>query len=436
MLLNFSVENFRSIKERRTLSLEATADDELEATHVHEEGGIRVLRSVVIYGPNASGKSGLLDAMGSMRSFVLSSARQGQLLDKIPVEPFLLHEATENAPTTVEWDFLWRGNRYRYGFSADIDKVTAEWLFRRRGNAKEARLFTREGQDIQVNPLQFREGLVLKKLGKDLGNIPVRENALVLSVVAQLNGQTSKDILGWFNQLRLTSGITDGGHFAYTAQRLKDASNRKRLLAFAQHADFNISDLSSEVAEYEADKLPAAIAEKVRAMIASNADFVSAQVIEIKTKHPRYGKDGEVKGNVVFDLEDQESQGTRKFIAMSGPLHHAIEEGSTLVIDEFEARLHPLLTREIFKWFHSPSHHCTAQLIVATHDVGLMDPEFLRRDQVWFCEKNQQGATNLYSLAEFDSNSVRPTSKFNKQYLLGLLGAVPNLTLIKEEASE
>jgi hypothetical protein len=429
MILNFSVENFRSIKDRQTLSLEATADDELQSSHVHEEGGIRVLRSVAIYGPNASGKSSLLDAMAAMRHFVLSSAREGQLLDKIPVEPFLLHEETESAPTTVAWDFIWKGNRYRYGFSAYAAKVHAEWLFRRRGNAKEARLFTREGQNIDVNPEQFREGLVLKKLEKDLGNPPVRANALALSVVAQFNGQTSKEVMEWFDQLRFTSGLSDRGHFFYTADRLKDATSRKSLLSFAQRADFNLSGLSSEVSEVATEELPG----DVKAQLPPGKKFLTA---EIKTKHPRYGKDGKVKGDVEFDLEDQESQGTRKFIALSGPLHHTIEEGSTLVVDEFEARLHPLLTREIFKWFHGPSNHCTAQLIVATHDVGLMDPEFLRRDQVWFCEKDRQGATSLYSLAEFDSNSVRPTTKFNKQYLLGLLGAVPKLTLIKEGGRE
>lgn len=434
MLLNFSVENFRSMKERQTLSLEATADDELESTHVHEELGIRVLRSILIYGPNASGKSGLLDAMGTMRHFVLSSAREGQLLDEIPVEPFLLHEETEHAPTTVEWEFLWKGNRYRYGFSADATTVKAEWLFRSRGRAKSARLFTREMQDIQVNSEHFREGLILKKLEKDLGNSPVRENALVLSVVAQFNGQTSKEVIEWFNQLRFTSGLSDRGHFFYTADRLKDADSRKKLLSFAQRADFNISDISSEVEELSAENLPEGAkiqSAKIRGAIGKK--FLTA---EIKTKHPRYDRDGQVAGDVEFDLEDQESQGTHKFISLSGPLHHTIEEGSALVVDESEARLHPLLTREIFAWFHKPAHHCTAQLIVATHDVGLMDPEFIRRDQVWFCEKDQRGASALYCLAEFDSNRVRPNTKFNKQYLLGLLGAVPKLTLIKEGSNE
>jgi predicted ATP-dependent endonuclease of OLD family len=432
MLLAFSVENFRSIKERQTLSLEATPDNALESSHVCEQKGARVLRSLAVYGPNASGKSSLLNAMTTLRTFVLSSAREGQAMDRIPVESFLLHELTEKEPTIVEWEFLWKDSRYRYGFSADKAKIHAEWLFRRRGKAKEARLFTREGQDINVNADPFREGTILKKLEKDLGNPPVRENALALSVLAQFNGQVSKEIVEWFNQLRFTSGLTDHGHFAFTAERLKDPVSRQKLLSFAQKADFNINGLSSEFQELAPETLSPLVLEKVKAALPPNTKTLLTP--KINTSHPKTGADDQPSGSVQFDMEEQESQGTQKFISISGPLHHTIEEGSILIIDEFEARLHPLLTRAIFEWFHSAANTGTAQLIVATHDVGLMDPEFLRRDQVWFCEKDQQGATSLYSLAEFDSNTVRPTTKFNRQYLLGLFGSVPKLALLKEVA--
>lgn len=127
--------------------------------------------------------------------------------------------------------------------------------------------------------------------------------------------------MGWFDQLRFTSGLSDRGHFFYTADRLKDATSRKKLLNFAQRADFNISDLSSEVSEVSAEDLPV----DARAQLPPGKTFLTA---EIKTKHPRYNRDGRVEGNVEFDLEDHESQGTRKFVSLSGPLHHTIEEGS------------------------------------------------------------------------------------------------------------
>jgi AAA15 family ATPase/GTPase len=134
---------------------------------------------------------------------------------------------------------------------------------------------------------------------------------------------------------------------------------------------------------------------------------------------------------VEFDLKKDESEGTRKFIALSGPLHHAVEDDGVLVVDEFEARLHPLLTQAIIDWFHSPLNPGRAQLIIATHDVHLMEPERIRRDQVWFTEKDDKGETQLYNLAEFDPQDVRPTTKFSRQYLLGLFGAVPRLALLK-----
>jgi AAA15 family ATPase/GTPase len=159
-----------------------------------------------------------------------------------------------------------------------------------------------------------------------------------------------------------------------------------------------------------------------------------AQQVEIKTQHKRVDKRGKESGLVEFDLETQESQGTQKFVALSAPLYNTVEEGSVLVVDEFEARLHPLLTRAIFEWFHKQAQGGTAQLIVATHDAGLMEPDLLRRDQIWFCEKNENGETSVYCLAEFDSNTVRPTTKFNRQYMLGLLGGIPKLALTNEVA--
>ena len=142
-----------------------------------------------------------------------------------------------------------------------------------------------------------------------------------------------------------------------------------------------------------------------------------------------YDDENNIAGLEEFDLENEESEGTRKFIAMSGPLHHTMEEGSILAIDELEARLHPKLTKAIVEWFFGPSNTKGAQLIFATHEIGIMVPEILRRDQIWFCEKNGEGATSLYSLDEFDSSKVRSNTRFNKQYLQGIFGAVPNLAI-------
>ena len=139
-------------------------------------------------------------------------------------------------------------------------------------------------------------------------------------------------------------------------------------------------------------------------------------------------------GQQDFDLKADESEGTQKFIALSGPITHTLETGSILLIDELDARLHPRLTQAIVDLFHSPVNRHNAQLICATHDVTLMEPERFRRDQIWFCDKDKNGATELFSLGSFDVNQVRPNSKFSRQYMLGLFGALPNLAHFQEAA--
>jgi AAA15 family ATPase/GTPase len=156
--------------------------------------------------------------------------------------------------------------------------------------------------------------------------------------------------------------------------------------------------------------------------------------VDIKTTHQKRDAGNNVVGEVEFDLMKNESSGTQKFIALSGPILHTLEEGSILVVDELDARLHPRLTQAILDLFHSPANRKNAQLVCATHDVNLLDPERFRRDQVWFCERDESGATDLFSLADIDSNLVRPTSKFSRQYMLGLFGAVPQLAHFQEAA--
>ncbi len=419
MLLNFSVENFLSIKERQTLSLEATKDNLLESSHVLVSDKIRVLRSAAIYGPNASGKSNLLAALARMRFFVETSAKETQDNERTPAEPFLLNEETATAPTLFEVEFLWQNYRYRYGFLCDASKIHQEWLFRRRGRAKEAKLFTRNEQQIDTNVEHFKEGHERKQFA--------RPNALFLSVCAQLNGPVAAEVLAWFGRMRNISGIADNGVFFYTARQLQNPEKQKQYEDFVRRAQPNIVGLRSEIIEVSPAAAPSQMAEGRPAKKKMRA--------EIKTAHQIFDNNGKVSGEIEFDLKDRGSAGSIKFIAMTGPLFHVIEEGSILVIDEFEARLHPLLTRAIVEWFHNSANRSTAQLIIATHDVGLMEPEILRRDQVWFCEMNHCGATSLYSLAEFDANTVRPNTRFNKQYLLGIFGAIPKLALTREDAS-
>jgi hypothetical protein len=405
------------------LNLEATSDDHLEPSRVISNKNVRLLRTVVIFGPNASGKSNLLKAMRVMRNFVLSSGREGQIEDKIPAEPFRLLDDADEVPSSFELEFILGELRYRYGFSADTTRIHSEWLFRKRPKTRAATLFTREGQIITPNPDHFKEGVERKQFA--------RPNALFLSVCAQLNGQLSVEILAWFERFVFASGFSDASYLKFTAKYLRDPSNAAEITRFAQRADLSICGLSSEWEEKPEDTLPKSLPQETRRKLISTGFLVDAA---ITIQHARFSKHGEPTGTVEFDLEKDESQGTRKFIALAGPLFDTVRSGNVLVIDEFEARLHPLLTQQIFEWFHSAARGTSAQLVIASQDPLLLDPEHVRRDQVWFCEKDQQGATNLYSLAEFDPQQVRHTTKFGRQYLLGIFGAVPHLALSPGES--
>lgn len=423
MLIAFSVQNFRSIRDLQTLSMEARTDEHLAWSNVFTDGKLRLVKAGAIYGPNASGKSSVIDAMVWFRSFVMESSKEGQAGEAIDVTPFLLSSETEHAPSHFEVEFRLEGFDYRYGFEVTTKEVCSEWLYRKSPKAKEAKLFVREGQHFEVSPTNFKEGKGLEAR--------TRPNALFLSVCAQFNGKESGKVLGWMRRFRHVSGLNEAGFYAFTAERLQDPKHRKLLLELAQKADFNIHSLRSELEQITEEKLPPGMPAELKKRIL-NEKVVSA---DIKTTHHKLDADQKIVGEVEFDLQEDESSGTQKFVALSGPIMHTLEEGSILLVDELEARLHPRLTQAILDLFHSPVNKRNAQLVCATHDVTLLDPKRFRRDQVWFCEKDQSGATDLFTLADIDSNLVRPTSKFSRQYMLGLFGAVPQLAHFQEAAA-
>ncbi|MGP8236279.1 MAG: AAA family ATPase [Limisphaerales bacterium] len=404
--------NFRSFKEKATLSLEASPDDWLEDSHVIATAERRLLKSAAIYGANASGKTNLLAGMEIFRQFIQKSSRESQIGEKIPVAPFRLHTATEKAPTYFEMVFLQKGTRYRYGFEATPETIHAEWLFSQRDSIRETRLFTREGVTIEPSA-EFREGKGLETR--------TRPNALFLSVVSQFNGAIAGEIMQWMERFRGISGSEDANYLAFTKQLLKDAQFGAKIRDLIRRADVGIEDLQAfEVSVSERLKsLPKDFPEHLRQEV-----LAAPSAFTIKTLHKKFGEENQACEKVEFNFKSEESAGTQKFVAMSGPFLHTLEEGSILFVDELEARFHPLLTKSLVGLFNDPRNQMNAQLIYATHDEGLLDSARIRRDQVWFVEKDEIGASRLFSLAEF---KVRKEAKFAKEYLLGQFGAVPHL---------
>ncbi|MDI9571355.1 MAG: ATP-binding protein [Pseudomonadota bacterium] len=424
MLIEFSVANYLSFKDRVTFSMVASSDDALRESNIFSSGKKRLVKSAVIYGANASGKSNLLSAMGFMRRMVLVSSKETQANEEIDVDNFKLSTECDEKPSFFEIVFIRNGNTYRYGFEADRKRIRTEWLFTV-PSTKEAELFVREDNRFKINRSRFREGMGL--------DTKTRENALFLSVCAHFNGEVSKNLLLWFKNFRFVHGLYNYAHLGLTIDKLKTAEQKQRVMEMTHMADFCIDDVEGREEKLTMEKLPKDMPEEIK------RDIVKRGIteVELKTTHLKYGEHNDEVGTVVFDLRENESGGTQKLLSMAGPLLDTIETGGILVIDELDARLHPLLTRAIVALFSSPANDKNAQLVFATHDTNLLSNKFFRRDQIWFAEKDRYGVSDLYSLAEL--RGVRKEASFGKDYILGKYGAIPfigDMTWLFCEASD
>lgn len=419
MLVEFSVGNYRSFHAPVTLSMQAaklrSSDKRLDEHNVFQADRLSLLRSAAIYGANASGKSNLIQAMAFMRRLILQSSRESQAGEPTGVERFRLSTATRGEPSCFQIIFRLNDRRYRYGFEIDEEQVRAEWLYHT--GQRETRLFIREGAQYDISSV-FKPGRGLTER--------TRNNALFLSVAAQFNVQLAVTLLKWFRQgFNIISGLDDTAYAGFTLRRFEaDESFRQRVLAFVREADLGIADIHVE-------RLPLAeapIPEEVQYLLARVVREQGRSGEELlvnrpKTMHQVFNSEQGVAGWETFDMEKQESQGTQKIFNLSGPLLDTLEGGKLLVIDEMEARLHPFITRAVIQLFNSPrTNPRNAQLVFATHDTSLLSHRFFRRDQIWFTEKNQYGATDMYSLAELQ---VRNDASFDRDYIAGKYGAIP-----------
>ena len=425
MLIEFTVGNFRSFRDPQTLSLVAapikSKDPELdENTVIKTAANPDLLTSAAMYGANASGKSNLVRALAFMKRFVMHSLKETKATGGIQVEPFRLHAATVGQPSHFEIVFIEGGKRYRYGFEVTKERVTAEWLFFV-PSTREARLFEREGDDITVGSY-FKEGRDLEQ--------HTRPNALFLSVVAQFNGPKAQKLVTWFGRLGIISGVDDIGMMPFTLMQLVEGEHSEAIKQLVCRLDLGIGDLQVEKTVRSKPQLPDEMPDEIRQafltiMNASDAD----ERLSIHTIHTQYDHEGNPVGQELFELDEHESEGTQKLFSMSGPLLDTLQKGRVLVVDELDARLHPLMTREIISLFnHKATNPNGAQLIFNTQDTNLLDNRLFRRDQIWFVEKDQQGASHLYSLAEF---KVRNDKDYERGYIQGRYGAVPYLSHIQ-----
>lgn len=392
MLIQFSVGNFLSFKEQSTLSLVASAlkDIQILAEDVIfniGETDLALLKSATIYGANASGKSNFIKALDFFKWYVINSSKDIQAGERVNVESFRLSSSTAEEPSYFEAIFCNTEYQYRYGFEADENMVHSEWLYQKanKKRAKEVELFYRDEDGFNIHSKFI--------IGKELINKQmVRTNALLLSVAAQFNDAVAVEIVKWLNDTTIISGSNEKNIWDLATIRLDDLKMKQRIVDFSRYADLGIENI-----------------EKVNNAIIS--------------MHTQYDDEGNEVKLIYFPFKKNESEGTIKYFSLAYPIIDALDNGKRLIIDEFDSKMHPLLTCRIIALFNSKeTNPKNAQLIFTTHDTNLLSASIFRRDQIWFTQKDRFGATELYSLAEY---KVRNDASFEKDYLSGKYGAIP-----------
>jgi uncharacterized protein len=420
MIIEFTVGNFLSFNDKRTINFEAKGISELKQNVIKYEK-YKLLRSAVIYGANSSGKSNLVKALDQMRDNVLKSVKLNDS-DELDYLPFLLSDESESSPTFFEIIFLDNNNKYRYGFEYNLTEIINEWLFVGSTSKKEAPLFIRTKEGIGVSE-KFVEGK-----GKE---VSTNDNRLFISLVAQLGGNLSKQIIEWFKNYNILSGLDHKDYNGFSLRMLQnklDGCNES--LSLFQSLKLGFKDVQIDESEFNPLELPESFPKNLKSKLIK--ELRGKTVVNLKTVHNKYDKNGNVIGTVLLDKRDNESQGTNKIMDLAGPIFDTLMSGKLLIFDELDSKLHPLITTYIVNLFNDPkANPNNAQLLFTTHDTNLLSSDLFRRDQIWFTEKDEREQTDLYSMYDVnlpDGTKIRNDANLEKNYIRGRYGAIPFIT--------
>lgn len=415
MLLEFRVRNFRSMRDEQVLSLVAAKiKGKNSLINNTMPSGVKnipaLLKSAVVYGPNAGGKSNLIMALQYMRSIVVESASLMQPGQPFRVQPFRLDSESETTPTEFEITFVLDGIRYQYGFALTAQRVTNEFLLVYKAFKPQQWFERRYDPTTNADIYEFGPGL---KGQKTLWESATRPNALFLSMAVQLNSEQLRPVFEWFVNKLLVFNHLNQITPNFSVEMLRDPKGKQAILDFLTAADISIADINVVTR-----KVPG---QTVHFDIAAGKTEVRTEEKEINELQFHHVTE---KGTAILGIAD-ESNGTRILLSLSGPLINILQKGLTLIVDELDSSLHPLLVRRLVEFFHSPElNRNGAQLLFSTHDTSLLDPYLFRRDQIWFVEKDREQASRLYPLSDF---SPRKYEALERGYLIGRYGALPFL---------
>jgi AAA15 family ATPase/GTPase len=412
MLIEFRLSNYRSISSDQTLSLVAGIGAELPQNicALDSDPSLQLVRSAVMYGANAAGKSNLIRALYFMKMLVLVSAKESQQGEEIPVESFLFNKETREQPSQFEIIFSKDKVRYQYGFEVNKHRILEEWLYAYPAG-KMQEWFSRK-YDKETDRYTWKFSTRNFKGKKELWREATRGNALFLSTAVQLNNEQLLPVFNWFQKDLIVLPAFAKISPEKSIEQSKTELGKERILKYVAIADPNICDISLETETFSEDKISKNFPEDVKEKI--KKQMVGKEIVtKIDFLYPE---------NILLDIKD-ESHGAQKLFAIAGYWIDCLEQGKIIAVDEMDNSLHPLLVRFLIKLFFNPEiNKNNSQLIFSTHDTSLLDDDLFRRDQIWFVEKDKHHATQLYPLLDF---SPRKDEAIGKGYLQGRYGALP-----------
>ncbi len=415
MLVEFSVSNYRSIGDEQILSL-VPSEQKDYLNNIIEQGKYKALNAIGIYGNNASGKSNVLNAIELLDKLLYLSARSNSTT-KLPYQPFLLRKGYELKPTKLEITFILDENRYRFGLEYNQNEIVREWFYCKEPTLMEVMLFERQGDIIEVSSEY--------KGSPELINAAIeatRDNSLFISTCDMLNVAGAKLIFQWFDKLVSINAIETEREEITTVKLWENKEYRKKIKEYLMRLNLGIHNLDISVEDKNVLKV-------VSPFLILNNEI---QEVKAVVDHKAYNEQGNTTTKLrSWDLDDHESEGTKKAFHLSGPIIRTLSKGGVLVIDEIEAKMHPIMTiNSINLFLNKATNPYGAQIIFATHDTNILTYCPLRRDQINFVEKNNWEATEIYALSDFryfDEKNVSPKPDVEKRYFEGRYGAIPAL---------
>lgn len=415
MLIRFAVENHLSIRDRQELSMVAAAVQD-EGADLIKVNDLKLVPVALLYGANASGKSNFVSALGFLKGAVGLSHAQAKPKSKVPLSPFRLDRKSKSLPTKIDVDFLLDNVRYHYGFVAATEGFVEEWLYAFPSGKKQVWFY----RDSSKRPIQF--GKNLKGSLKTIEGL-TRPNSLFLSAAAQNAHKQLTPIFDYLSSFSLSYKIENRSMDAAAA--FSDGLIDERIVQFLQQADTGVvahrfDDLFSE-SDVNTKGFMTDLLSVFKKHSPEGSEF-PPEIDEVEIKKISLGHKTAAKRPEFLDLR-LESAGTLRLLVLLRPIFEALDQGSLVVVDELDASLHTYLTEKIVMLFNSrETNPRGAQLIATTHDTNLLCAGCIRRDEIWFVEKDSAGASNLYPLTDI---RTRATDNLEKGYLQGRFGAVP-----------